>query len=762
MIKEKKSDAIMEKLDYLGLDMQKIPSSLINAKPIRLSIPRAYDEKQYKQYRYISIKDIQILLTPTNRLDPIEEKYKKASPLADYLDSESEENFVKHTTFLNMLRKFKIRDVENLEEEQENLNKKIPYKVKFQGNYLWQIYYSEITEQYFMLVPTEDTDYSAFFYLLKKKIENKKSEKIFVPIRNLDYESQILKKSEIEDIGNYMWIFTKNWPLIYEVYDKEDKPCIHIIGETEIYEKISSPYKIRLEDEIIGNQFYKLLKAMFILQTELPHYFVFKTNIDKNGEIEFYVEDRKIEYSNIAEWINKEYYVGEDKLEKTEDLVKENKQKLEKLKQAIAQQEIEYLAKEKQISTFLECKKTFFGKFKYFFKYSGKSYKNKMKNANEIFKDNLEDNDDDEPIKKRKKQKENYNIEEIVDLYKNLEGNETELKDLVMDINSLKLKNKNMKKKIENATAFIEEIDSHKKSIFEFWKYSNKDEVASLPEGEEEEVNVIKRITKVFNYEEDLEKFGTEMDKRQRRNLSKEETDSIFLTTTDVIEVLNKIKNNDITPKDIESNLRDLKMQARKEKVLDKEEFDIFGGIAQDSTKISKLNNKKHREVPKDKFSILEISKNTNQIGYKLTLENRVDVIKKSLQKVAIPEDIPVYKAIIHDKINNKDINIFNINPEKELKEALKTSANKINFYKINLKEGINAISYTNCIFFDNQNRTLPVGQDISTKMLVDISKLKIKLQSKKLFNVVDFQDPKDDFTKLIIRTICLHEYDIV
>lgn len=762
MIKEKKSDAIMEKLDYLGLDMQKIPSSLINAKPIRLSIPRAYDEKQYKQYRYISVKDIQILLTPTNRLDPIEEKYKKASPLADYLDSESEENFVKHTTFLNMLRKFKIRDVENLEEEQENLNKKIPYKVKFQGNYLWQIYYSEITEQYFMLVPTEDTDYSAFFYLLKKKIENKKSEKIFVPIRNLDYESQILKKSEIEDIGNYMWIFTKNWPLIYEVYDKEDKPCIHIIGETEIYEKISSPYKIRLEDEIIGNQFYKLLKAMFILQTELPHYFVFKTNIDKNGEIEFYVEDRKIEYSNIAEWINKEYYVGEDKLEKTEDLVKENKQKLEKLKQAIAQQEIEYLAKEKQISTFLECKKTFFGKFKYFFKYSGKSYKNKMKNANDIFKDNLEDNDDDEPIKKRKKQKENYNIEEIVDLYKNLEGNETELKDLVMDINSLKLKNKNMKKKIENATAFIEEIDSHKKSIFEFWKYSNKDEVASLPEGEEEEVNVIKRITKVFNYEEDLEKFGTEMDKRQRRNLSKEETDSIFLTTTDVIEVLNKIKNNDITPKDIESNLRDLKMQARKEKVLDKEEFDIFGGIAQDSTKISKLNNKKHREVPKDKFSILEISKNTNQIGYKLTLENRVDVIKKSLQKVAIPEDIPVYKAIIHDKINNKDINIFNINPEKELKEALKTSANKINFYKINLKEGINAISYTNCIFFDNQNRTLPVGQDISTKMLVDISKLKIKLQSKKLFNVVDFQDPKDDFTKLIIRTICLHEYDIV
>ena len=34
-----------------------------------------------------------------------------------------------------------------------------------------------------------------------------------------------------------------------------------------------------------------------------------------------------------------------------------------------------------------------------------------------------------------------------------------------------KLKNKNKQKKIENATAFIEEIDSHKKSIFEFFLF---------------------------------------------------------------------------------------------------------------------------------------------------------------------------------------------------------------------------------------------------------------------------------------------------
>ena len=135
-----------------------------------------------------------------------------------------------------------------------------------------------------------------------------------------------------------------------------------------------------------------------------------------------------------------------------------------------------------------------------------------------------------------------------------------------------------------------------------------------------------------------------------------------------------------------------------------------------------------------------------------------METIKKALTKVSMPEDVPVYKAIINGKINNKNINVFNINPEKELKEVLKTEANQINFYKIN----INEISYTNFIFYDNKNKTLPIGQDLSTNILIDVSKIKIKLQNKKIFNIVDFDDPKDDFTTLNMKTICLFEYDIV
>ena len=756
-----KSETIKEKLEYLGLDLDKIPKSIKQYKPLEFRIPKFYDEKQYRQYRYVPIKDIQILLSPTNRMDEIEEKYRKASPLADYLDSESEENILKHTTFLNMLNNFSIEDVEKVEEEQTNLNKKIPFKVKYENNYLWQIYYSENTDRYFMLVPTEDSDYSTFFYLLKKQLEKRRTGKIFVPIRNVEYTSEFFKKSEFEDVENYLWLFTKDWPLIYEVFDKNDSLSIQIIGETEVYQKIKSPYRIKLESKEEANDFYKLLKAMFILQTEVPHYFEFKTNIGKSGEIEFFIEDRKIEYGNIIEWINSEYLLGLDKETEAEELINKNSKRLKDLKVEIASQEIEYLAKEKQISTFLECKKTFFGKFKYYFKYSKKKNKNKPK-AEEIENNNIEDEEDMEELPKRRKtKKENYNIEELVALYKEIDGKETELKNIMMDINSLKLKNKNMQKKIENATAYIAEIDSHKKSIFEFWKYSNKDEMSSLPEGEEEEVNIIKKITKTFDYENDLEKLGKTIDKMQRKNLSKEETDSIYITTTELLPLLNKIKMNEFQPKDIENALKDIKKEAVEEKILsEKEEFDIFGGMLQDSTKVSKINNKKHRELPKDKFNILEISKNTKQIGFKMSLENVISNIKTALTKIVIPEDVPVYKAIIDDKIDDRKINVFDINPEDEINKAIKEENSKINFYKINLKEGTNIVSYTNCIFFDNQNKTLPVGQDLSTNILVDVSRLNLTLKNKSSFKIVKFENKHDDFSKVEIKTVNVFEFD--
>ena len=615
-----------------------------------------------------------------------------------------------------------------------------------------------------MLVPTEDSDYSTFFYLLKKKLEKRRTGKIFVPIRNVGYSREYLKKSEFEDLENYLWLFTKDWPLIYEVYDKNDELSIQIVGETEVYERIKSPYKIKLESKEESNQFYKLIKAMFILQTELPNYFMFKTQIGKSGEIEFYVENRKIEYGNIAPWINDEFQLGESRCQEAEDLISKNQKKLEKLKVEVASQEIEYLAKEKQISTFLECKKSFFGKFKYYFKYSKKKNNGEMKEKTKVPNKNAKTQEIEEEkdiSKKEATKKVNYTIEELIDLYREFEKLENTLKNVMLDLNSLKLKQKNMDKKIKNATLFIEEIDRHKKSIFEFWKYSNKDEMATLPEGEEEEVNIIKRITKFFDYEEDIEKFGKTMDKIQRQALSKQETDSIYIISTDLIEMINKLKNKEVVPKDVTANLNQLKKQAIEEKTLtENDEFDIFGGMIQDSSKVSKINNKKHREIAKDKFSILDINKTTKQMEYKLALEKVIENVKTALEKVVISEDLPVYKAIQDKVLDENEINVFDMNPEAEMKEVIQEKESKINFYKIHLKQGSNAISFTNCIFYDNQNKTLPIGQDLSTKILVDVSKLDMKLKGKSSFKMVDFEKDNEDFSTIKIKTITVFEYE--
>ena len=761
---------IENKLNYIGLNLDKVPQNITEFEPLNFRIPKSYNEKQYRQYRYVPVKDIQILLSPTNRLDELEDKYKRARPLADYLDNKNEENLLRYTVFLNMLKQVQIEEIKEVEEEQEKLSKKIPFRVKFESNYLWQIYYSESTDKYFMIVPTGDAEYSAFFYLLKKKLENKGTDRVYVPISSVGYSRTYLRKNEFEDIGNYLWLFTKNWPLIYEVYDKKDNLRIHIVGETCIYGNIKSIYQVILNNNIEANHFYKLLKAMFILQTDLPNYFVFSTNVDAKGNLLFYCKDTKIEYSGMANFIKEQYALGEESRQECIQKLEDAKERLEKLKQVAAMQDIEYLEKEKQISTFLECKKTFFGKFKYYFKYSKKNKKSKIKpdeDTQEMMLEQDEENEKNEQIRKTNRTKKeeaadirkNHTIEELIEEYKGIERQETELKNVVMDINAIKLKNKNMAKKIENATMFIHEIDNHKRSIFEFWKYSNKDEMSVLPEGEQEEVGVVKRIEKVFDYEEDFEEYGKSLDRLQRKAFNTDETDSIYIATTNVIDILNKIRTNTIVPKDVETTLKELKRELKEENDLQlSEEFDIFGGLVQDSTKIKKIGNQSHREQPKDKFHILEINKMTKQIGFKLTLEQIIKNIKNTFEKVQTPEDITIYKAIVDDKIDENQFNIFNINPEKEMKDACRQDGKIINLYKINLKKGENIIGFTNCIFYDNQNKTLPVGMDLSTRVMVDISKLDLNIKKAKTFSIASLENEDDVFSEVVVKKVTVYE----
>lgn len=640
MEKKNKTQEIKNKLEFIGLDLDNIPKTLKLVEDLKFRPNSGFDEKKYRQYRFVSPKEIQILLSPTNRLDDIKEKYSKASPLAEYLEpSEIEENEEKYATFLRMLNEVKIEDIEKIEKEQQAINKKIPFKVRYAGNYLWQVYYDSVTEQYFMIVPTEDKDYSTFFYVLKKQIEKKKAGKIFVPISNADYSRELLNKTEIQSLENYLWLFTKDWPSIYEVYDKTEKASLQIVGETEVYGKIKSEYKVKLSNKIEATKFFKLVKALFIIQSELPNYYEFETRIDKNGSLEFYYNDKLMKYDELSEVVNDEY---KKLLDIEKEAVENNnslQEKLKKLKQQSQELELEYLSKEKQISTFLECKKTFFGKVKYFFKYSGKKTKTKEKNK-DIKKEEIR-------IKKeeiKENLKVQYTLEELIQKGKESAEKENKLKNTKMDINALKLKNRNLIKKIENATAFIEEIDSHKRSIFEFWKYSNKDEVQALEEGEEEPIN-IKQHSKVFDYEDDLEEFGENMDQIQRQIFSKEELDAMYLATTDQLNVMNRLKTDTIMMKELEQYLKQIKKDLQNEKDITEEDVvDIFGGLSEDTRKITKLANKSHREHPKNKYAILRVTKGMKNAEYKAVLNNVINIIEDGIKKNKLQQNISVYK----------------------------------------------------------------------------------------------------------------------
>ena len=179
---------LREKVDYIGFELGEVPEFLKDFEPLEYRVPKVYDETTYKVYKYVKIKDIEILITPKDRLDDLEERYKLASPLFTYMKPEANENLEKYAYFLKMINQTRVSDIQEIEKEQEAFQKEIPFDVKFANNFKWQIFYSDYADKYFMLASTNETDNSPMFYLLKKKIETckSKSEKDFALITNVN------------------------------------------------------------------------------------------------------------------------------------------------------------------------------------------------------------------------------------------------------------------------------------------------------------------------------------------------------------------------------------------------------------------------------------------------------------------------------------------------------------------------------------------------------------------------------------------------
>ncbi len=768
-------EELLSKLEYLGLNTDEIPEYLKDFSPISFNLSRLNNnDRDHRVFQFVPIDKIQILLTPALRNDDIKDKYSKAVPLGRFFNpTGNEDDIERYATLLKIFSKLSIADVENVAIVQKKLEKTEPFRVKYNKDHLWQIYYSEATDSYFMLVCTKEETFAEFFYLLKKKIafaENKRAKvvpKIFVPINYVNYSGEFLTRDEITDVENYLWLFTKNWPLIFEVYDKNRKMSLQIIGDTYVYNNVKSTYKMKLINPEEAIKFYKLLKALFIMQTEIKDHFEFTTKIDSKNGLELYMGKIRITYDSLEDFIKSEYLIALEEMKSQDENYKELAQKLTKLQKKANEKEKEYFEKQKEISTYLEYKKTFFGKVKFFLK-GTKVTKSKETVEEKIAKDSVLEKEDKETkisnIEPFLKEKKYYTLEDLVTIYHVKEKNDRQIKNIIQDIKAIELKIENLTSKVKNAKLYINEIDKHRKSIFDFWKFANKDEKLALEKGDTtEKKQDMSPIKKAFDFEMDFEKLGIEIDRLQRTKLSKEELDSLFIAKTNLLYILNMLRLNEMDKNALELALYSLKEEFNKNRLyIESETFDIFGNVENDSRKLKYIGSRSHRENEKSKFKILNINKKIDVFDFTEKLQSIVNYLQGAIPKIQSKYDMPLYKVVpITERINEKCFDLYNIDVENELSNYQDNGEGALNLIKINFKEGMPLLYYSNISLYDNNSQTLPEGMNLSTNVLIDCQKFDFKQISKTKFRTNNYFNEKDNLIWPKSKDILVFEYEV-
>ena len=115
-----------------------------------------------------------------------------------------------------------------------------------------------------------------------------------------------------------------------------------------------------------------------------------------------------------------------------------------------------------------------------------------------------------------------------------------------------------------------------------------------------------------------LKEYFYALCKLQRRKLSKNETDAIF-AIKEAEESFKEIVKNDNFEENVKiiEELNKIKDEYKNDlEYISTKDFDIFGGMSDDKTKIKVINNEKHRETQKDKYKVLNVNLETNPQEY--------------------------------------------------------------------------------------------------------------------------------------------------
>ena len=720
-------------LEYIGLDLENVPQVLLNSSPIHFS--DFSNSNEYRVYDYISVHDLEILVTPLDRTDELRERYKQAKPLSEYFQTDDLK--MKHT-LERSLDSASVDEIKKLEKLQEKLDD-IPYLVKYDKNYLWQIYYSKTENKYFMLFPANEGESSVLFYIIKKKLE-KEDTKIFVPVNKMDYSGFLLDSSKLNDLENYIWLFTNEWPNIYEVCNK----YLYIIGKTKVDKIFGTYFRNVYTSKEDAENFYMTLKALFILTTETNYKYIFNPYVNEKGELELEFKNENsnselITVQNLADFVDRQFEFQSLRKKDLEEEIVRNEEILKELKEYVKKQNDIYVMQEKQIVMFLDCKKSFFKKLTYFFK-SKKFVMPKLDNKiDKKLKDELGANflEDELPKKNEINLNGSYTIKDLVSAFNRANEEEIKARAVRGDIKALKLKKENYARKIENAKKYIDEIESHKKSIFEFWKFSNKDELPALSDGEGSNSNETKTSNNL-----DRDVLGTMADSLQRQKLSDEEINALYLFYV-MPETFNRIsktyaKNKIEDTKKIENDILEGLKNKTSKRSLD--------NLINDYRIVKKINSKEHRENERNEIAILRINENTTVEEFKDRIVHFQNELESAYNKIYSITNMPVY--IKKSDAPNEFI-LGDINPENLIGEN--TEGQEIELVKIDLGKEAHVLYLSNIVFFDNQNKTLPIGMDLSSKVVIKLNETPKDYKYKKVIYIFNKENDFDVKQKKIV-----------
>ncbi len=785
---------LKDRLEYIGLDIDNLSPVIKDFKGLNFKASDAFSEEKNSIYMNVPISKIDILITNHSNDEKLSTKYKDAISLNSYLirEEELQEGVSNFLTFANILKHFDKKTVEEIGKDQEKYTKSAPFDVTYERSSRWNIYYSALDDRYFMLVCSDENEFSEFIYLLKEKIalekenrnkKNKKEKYIYVPIymyaSNYSYLSTEMK-SELE---NNLWYFTDNWPITYEMYDSKHNFKMVIVGKSKIYNDLLSLYKVEFSNKEEAEKYFKYVKALFEIDQGTKGYISFKPYITNSGSLKFKRDNIVIEFEDIANILSVEYEkIFSDLLKYSKENCKKE-EKVERLKIEKEEKEEKLENIQNEVILFNTTTRSFFGKIRYFFKKSPiEELSNNSRKENQE-KENKEENskaqkdlEKDKENEKIKEVKEKYTlkggfctIEEYVTIYNEYKKVTKKYSDNIKDINALKLANKNIDKNIENAKEYLKDIISNKHNIITFMKYTNKDNLRRLPEYEREKEEItaketekesesiknIKHLSGTFDLDIDFLSFGMNIDKKQRELLSKDEIASVFLTTEGMLKEINIIKEKEEQTdfgKDILLNsLKDLDNEFE-EKLDNNETFDIFGETNTENVRYMK--DRAFRETDRDKFKVLKYIKELSYDDYILKLKEEEKNISNAISKITTDTCMKVYKiAPWSGDLKQKQYDIYNLDLENEIFN-LKGEDKNYKLFVLNLNEKANALFYTNIFFYNNTNNTLPLGMDISSQLLLDMKKLDMIPTKKEKVRIVRKID--DEFKLL---NIDIYEY---